>query len=111
MTTPLPYEFDLCYDIKTMEQLLDHLGGRQRTATSATDAQLIALARAYDIALPLDVVVPDPAADLEMRHAELLGVLRLIHEHAKPCADAGMDSGWIRQVTAEALQKNGIVCD
>ncbi|QBJ04492.1 hypothetical protein HOV23_gp081 [Pseudomonas phage Lana] len=43
--TALPYVFDLLYDIKTLEQLNDHLSGKQRQATSATDAELYALAR------------------------------------------------------------------
>lgn len=43
--TPLPYVFDLLYDIKTLEQLNDHLSGKQRCATSATDPELYELAR------------------------------------------------------------------
>lgn len=45
MSTPLPYVFDLLYDFKTLEQLNDHLSGKQRSATMATDAELYALAR------------------------------------------------------------------
>lgn len=45
MSTQLPYVFDLLYDLKTLEQLNDHLSGKQRSATMATDAELYELAR------------------------------------------------------------------
>lgn len=44
MSTPLPYVFDLLYDLKTLEQLNDHLSGRQRYSVHATDAELYAFA-------------------------------------------------------------------
>lgn len=44
MSNNLPYVFDLLYDIKTLDELNGHLSGRQRVATSATDAELYALA-------------------------------------------------------------------
>lgn len=48
----LPYDFDLLYDIKSRAALIDHLSGRQRLATSATDQQLVDLVRAHSIDLP-----------------------------------------------------------
>lgn len=45
MSNRLPYVFDLLYDIKTLDELNNHLSGRQRTATSATDAGLYELAK------------------------------------------------------------------
>lgn len=45
MSTQLPYVFDLLYDIKTLEQLNDHLSGNIRCATSATDFELYELAK------------------------------------------------------------------
>lgn len=44
MSTQLPYVFDLLYDFKTLEQLNDHLSGKRRSATSATDLELYQLA-------------------------------------------------------------------
>jgi hypothetical protein len=45
----LPYDFDLLYDFKTIHQLLNHLSGKERCATSATDAELIDLMRAHNM--------------------------------------------------------------
>jgi hypothetical protein len=45
MSQQLPYVFDLLYDIKTLDELNDHLSGKQRCATSASDFELYELAR------------------------------------------------------------------
>jgi len=50
--TDLPYIFDLLYDIKTLEELHEHLTGKQRTATSATDLELIELSIENNVPLP-----------------------------------------------------------
>jgi hypothetical protein len=50
--TELPYVFDLLYDIKSLEQLHDHLSGVRRSATSATDQQLVELMAEHAISLP-----------------------------------------------------------
>lgn len=55
--TPLPYDFDLLYDIKTVEQLHDHLTGRHRQATSATDQELYAMCVEYGIPLPTGLII------------------------------------------------------
>lgn len=60
--TTLPYSFDLLYDLKTVEQLHDHLTGRQRYATSATDFELIALAQDTGVPLPPELNVEAPIA-------------------------------------------------
>lgn len=58
----LPYTFDLLYDIKTVEQLHKHLTGQQRYATSATDFELIALAKDTGVPLPQGINVEPPLA-------------------------------------------------
>lgn len=60
--TSLPYIFDLLYDFKTVEQLHAHLTGRQRYATSATDFELIALAKDTNTPLPENINVEPPLA-------------------------------------------------
>ncbi|QYW06423.1 hypothetical protein uan_011 [Pseudomonas phage UAntarctica] len=49
MSTQLPYVFDLLYDFKTLEQLNDHLSGKCRCATSATDLELYQLANEHGV--------------------------------------------------------------
>lgn len=108
--TALPYEFDLLYDIKTVEDLHGHLTGTRRMATSATDQELIELARTHGIALP-DGLAAGLAAtdDLAARHAELLELVQTIHEHVSVPADGmGVDSKYLSDITAEALRKNGV---
>lgn len=58
----LPYIFDLLYDFKTVEQLHKHLTGQQRNATSATDFELIALAKDTNTPLPENINVEPPLA-------------------------------------------------
>ena len=60
--TQLPYIFDLLYDFKTVEQLHAHLTGQQRYATSATDFELIALAKDTGTPLPESINVEPPLA-------------------------------------------------
>ena len=48
----LPYAFDLLYDFKTREQLYDHISGKRRSATSATDNDLFQLMQEYNIPFP-----------------------------------------------------------
>lgn len=106
----LPYIFDLLYDIKTVEALHGHLTGTQRMATSATDRELIELAQTHGIALP-EGLAAGPAAmdDLAARHAELLELVRTIHEHVSAPADGmGVDSKYLTDITAEALRKNEV---
>ena len=55
--TPLPYQFDLLYDLKSVEQLHDHLTGRRRQATSATDQELYDLCIEFDIPLPSGAII------------------------------------------------------
>lgn len=101
--TDLPYVFDLLYDIKTVESLHDHLTGRRRLATSATDAQLIALAREQGISLPEGLA--EPPATLAQRHADAMQLLQLIHAQARRGTP---DATWLASATAETLAKNGI---
>lgn len=101
--TDLPYVFDLLYDVKTVESLHDHLTGRCRLATSATDANLIALARQEGIPLPEGLT--EPPATLVQRHTDAMQLLQLIHAQAR----RGVPDGtWLASATAEALAKNGI---
>lgn len=58
----LPYSFDLLWDFKTVEQLHDHLTGRQRYATSATDFELITLAQELNVPLPEGISAEPPFA-------------------------------------------------
>lgn len=60
--TQLPYSFDLLWDFKTVKQLHDHLTGRQRCATSATDFELITLAQELDVPLPPALNIAPPLA-------------------------------------------------
>ena len=60
--TKLPYSFDLLWDFKTVQQLHDHLTGRQRYATSATDFELITLAQELNVPLPSSINVEPPLA-------------------------------------------------
>jgi hypothetical protein len=50
--TNLPYDFDMLFDIKTVEELHDHLTGKQLTATSASHAELIEACHQYGVPLP-----------------------------------------------------------
>lgn len=68
MSTQLPYVFDLLYDLKTLEQLNDHLSGRQRYSVHATDAELYAFARQQGVDCDGSKVVETA----EMRMATLL---------------------------------------
>jgi hypothetical protein len=81
--TALPYVFDLLYDIKTLEQLNDHLSGKQRCATSATDAELYALAREQGVHCNWTAEVPAPDTD----HPEMYGMCErhLKHPEGNRC--------------------------
>lgn len=72
--TPLPYVFDLLYDIKTLEQLNDHLSGKQRQATSATDAELYQLAREQGV---------DCSGVKEVQHEEPPELFGMCEQHLK----------------------------
>lgn len=105
--TELPYVFDLLYDIKSVEELHDHLTGRCRTSTSGTDAALIALARQEDIPLPPEVV--DPPATLVQRHEDAMKLLQLINAQAKRAKAGGsIDLVWLEDATSKALTNNSI---
>jgi uncharacterized protein (UPF0297 family) len=54
----LPHVFDLLYDLKTVEQLHDHLTGRQRYAVSSTDAEIIETCVDHKIDLPDNMLAP-----------------------------------------------------
>jgi hypothetical protein len=54
--TQLPYDFDLLYDLKTVEQLHDHLTGRLRYAVSSTDEEIIESCREHGIPLPKELI-------------------------------------------------------
>lgn len=68
MSTQLPYVFDLLYDFKTLEQLNDHLSGKRRSATSATDLELYQLANENGVVCDSCKVMEEP----EMRMVALL---------------------------------------
>jgi hypothetical protein len=101
--TELPYVFDLLYDVKSVESLHDHLTGKRRLATSATDTQLITLAREEGIPLPEGL--REPPATLAQRNADAMELLKLIHAQAQR---GEVDVNWLRLATSEALQRNGI---
>ena len=50
--TQLPPSFDLLYDLKTLEQLHDHLTGRRRSPVNGTDAEVMLLCVESDVPLP-----------------------------------------------------------
>lgn len=52
----LPYVFDLLYDLKTLEQLHDHLAGKARQPVSSTDAEVIETCIDYNIPLPDNLI-------------------------------------------------------
>ena len=54
--TNLPYDFDLLYDLKTVEQLHDHLTGKLRYSVSSTDAEIIETCHQYGIPLPDELI-------------------------------------------------------
>jgi hypothetical protein len=70
VSTQLPYVFDLLYDFKTLEQLNDHLSGKQRSATSATDAAL----RAFAIELGVEGV--EGVENGETQETQMAAMLR-----------------------------------
>jgi hypothetical protein len=74
--TNLPYDFDMLFDIKTVEELHDHLTGKQLTATSASHAELIEACHQYGVPLP-DAIIPanDSNAPLARRISGLSTLL------------------------------------
>jgi hypothetical protein len=54
--TELPYDFDLLYDLKTVEQLHDHLTGRLRYSVSSTNEEIIETCRQYGVPLPKELI-------------------------------------------------------
>lgn len=110
--TPLPYVFDLMYDLKSVEELYAHLTGKQRFATSATDAALVQMMIENDVPLP-EGYVPPAIADLtsdecHIRYVELLKVVEQLHMHAKRSDGddrTTMDSAWVLEETGKALAK------
>lgn len=51
----LPYSFDLLYDLKTLDQLVDHLSGKCRAPVSSTDLEILETCRDHGINLPADL--------------------------------------------------------
>lgn len=54
--TDLHPDFDLLYDLKTVEQLHDHLTGRLRYSISSTDAEIIESCHTYGVPLPEELI-------------------------------------------------------
>jgi len=103
----LPFEFDLLYDIKTVGELHAHLTGARRTATSATDRELVAAMLENNIPMPEGYSPPAPG--LQARYAEAMALLSLIHEHASPDekgARGTMDSSWVEAQTKDLLDRH-----
>ncbi len=73
--TLLPYDFDLLYDLKTVEQLHEHLTGKQRFPTHATDAELVSMCAQYGVALPPELVKIAPEVDQLATNQRLLDAL------------------------------------
>lgn len=61
--TPLPYDFDLLYDMKLVSELHDHLTGVRRLATSATDRELVRAANMHGVPLPASYKPTETAYD------------------------------------------------
>lgn len=59
--TVLPYDFDLLYDLKTVEQLHDHLTGRLRYPVSSTDDEIIETCRDHGVPLPEELITAKDA--------------------------------------------------
>lgn len=84
MSNKLPYVFDLLYDIKTLDELNGHLSGKQRCATSATDAELYELARNNGV----DCVGVAGCTAMPNRLDEMYGICdkHLLHAHGAMCS-------------------------
>lgn len=103
---PLPFTFDLLYDIKALGELHNHLTGKRRTTTSATDAELLELMREHNIALPVGYEVD--STSLPARYEQALALLQMLNEHARPADDARcLVSSYIEAQTRELLQHHG----
>lgn len=106
--TPLPFPFDLLYDIKTLGELHDHLTGVRRTATSATDQQLLDLMVEYGTPMPEEYSAPAPS--LTDRYAEAMSTLRLLLTHLTPTSadgdGSGPDTGWMRNTIQDMLARH-----
>lgn len=108
--TPLPYVFDLIYDIKSLESLHDHLNGNTRLATSATDRELLKLMEENDIPLPEGYITEElkelSLEECRAKYAELLEVVKNIHLHAKRYNSedrSSMDNSWVLNETGRVL--------
>jgi hypothetical protein len=119
-TTSLPYIFDLLYDFKTVESLHDHLTGKTRYATSATDRELVKLMADNSIPLPVEYLplrefAAAPKDEPTLSHyEELLETMRQLHEHAKRHDSddfAPMDRAWVLETTGKALAKQSGIPD
>ena len=111
--TPLPYTFDLLYDLKCVEHLHAHLKGEMRFHVYATDAELVQTMIEHNIPMPEGYVPPAfvemTPDDCRARYAELLEVVRQIHHHAKQealDAPTELDRNWILTQTGKALAKH-----
>lgn len=106
--TPLPFPFDLLFDIKTLGELHDHLTGVRRTATSATDQELLDLMAEHGTPLPDGYEAPPPS--LAARYAEAMETLRLLMTHLTPTpADgesSGPDTNWMRNTIQDVLDRH-----
>ena len=117
--TPLPYDFDLLYDLKSVEDLHAHLTGKMRFSVHATDAELLETMASHNIPLPAGYVVKSIApllpavADMSpdecrAQYAELLNLVNQLHHHAKRDHrddNTGMDRMWVLNETGKALAK------
>lgn len=71
----LPYVFDLHYDLKTTEQLHDHLTGKQRYPIGGTDAELIEMCIEQKIPLPAEVLNVRESLAPMLRNIGALGTM------------------------------------